>query len=192
MAKKPWYRLYLCIFLGNKHQVFLAVAMTVNDMDSIQKWYVIHYQLKNESRLIDNLINQNFYFYIPKILILKSQKIKSTSLFPEYGFVQSSANQINALNYTKGLKYVLKNGSVYLPIRDSLIAEIQEACKDFQAQPLMVMPKLHSNVTILDGPLKGNLVKVMGFSKSDRVQILFNLLGRNVISETTMYNLSLA
>lgn len=192
MSKRPWYRLYLCVFLRNKHQVFLAVAMTINDMGSIKKWYVIHYQLKNESRLIDNLINKNFYFYIPKILLLKNQKIKSTSLFPGYGFVQSTANQLNALNYTKGLKRVLKNGLVYSPIRDSSIKEIQEATKDFQTQPLTVMPKLHSNVTILNGPIKGNLVKVMGFSKSDRVQILFNLLGRNVISETTMYNLSLA
>ena len=163
--------------------------MTKLTTDSTKKWYVIHYHLKNEPKLIENLSNQNFYFYIPKILLLKNKLTKSTPLFPGYGFVQSTANQINSLNYTKGLKYVLKNGPVYSCINDSLLTEIQEANSKYQTQPLTLLPKLHSDVTILRGPLKGNLVKVMGFSKTDRVKILFNLLGRNVHSETTLGNL---
>ena len=166
--------------------------MTKFNTDSTKKWYVIHYQLINEPRLIENLSNQNFYFYIPKILLLKNKQTKSTPLFPGYGFVQSTANQITALNYTKGLKYVLRNGPVYSHINNSLISEIQEANKDYQTQPLTVLPKLNSHVTILNGPFKGNLVKVMGFSKVDRVKILFNLLGRNLISETTLNNLKIS
>ena len=160
--------------------------------DSTKKWYVIHYQLTNELRLIENLSNQNFHFYIPKILLLKNKQTKFTSLFPGYGFVQSTANRLNALNFTKGLKYVLRNGPVYSHLNDSLINEIQETNKDFQIQPLTLMPKLNSDVSILNGPLKGNLVKVMGFSKADRVKILFNLLGRNVLSETTLDNLKIS
>jgi transcription antitermination factor NusG len=166
--------------------------MTELNTDSTKKWYVIHYQSINEPRLIENLINQNFYFYIPKILLLKNKQVKSTPLFPGYGFVQSTANQLNALNYTKGLKYVLKNGDVYSCLSDSLISEIQEANKDFQIQPLTLLPKLNSDVTILNGPLKGNLVKVMGFSKADRVKILYNLLGRSVLSETALDNLKIS
>ncbi|MDC0244861.1 hypothetical protein OAK96_06385 [Pseudomonadota bacterium] len=154
-----------------------------------KKWYVIHYQLINEQRLVENLINQNFHFYIPKIQLLQNNQVKSTALFPGYGFVQSADHQIAALNYTKGLKYVLKNGAVYSYISDSLINDIKDANKAYQSQPLSLLPKLHSDVTILNGPLKGNLVKVMGFSKTDRVKILFNLLGRNVLSETTLDNL---
>tara|TARA_B100000768_G_scaffold161204_1_gene161151 strand:- start:81 stop:581 length:501 start_codon:yes stop_codon:yes gene_type:complete len=165
--------------------------MTVLNTDSTKKWYVINYQLTNEPRLIENLSNQNFDFYIPKILLLKNKIIKNTPLFPGYGFVQSAANQINSLNYTKGLKYVLKNGAEYSYICDSILSEIQEANKDFQTQPLAVMPKLHSDVIILKGPMKGNLVRVMGFSKSDRVKVLFNLLGRNVHFETTLANLNI-
>tara|TARA_B110000008_G_C16954840_1_gene557769 strand:- start:1248 stop:1748 length:501 start_codon:yes stop_codon:yes gene_type:complete len=157
--------------------------------DLTKKWYVIHYQLINELRLIENLSNQNFCFYIPKILLLKNKHIKSTPLFPGYGFVQSAANQVTALNNTKGLKYVLRNGDVYSHISDTLISEIQEANKDYQSQPLALLPQLNSHVTISNGPLKGNLVKVMSFSKSDRVKILFNLLGRKVLSETTLDNL---
>ena len=129
--------------------------MTKLYADSTKKWYVIHYNFLNESRLIENLRNQNFYFYIPKILLLKNKQTKSTPLFPGYGFVQSTANQVNSLNYTKGLQYVLRNGSVYSHVSDSLILEIQEANSVYQTQPLTLLPKLHSDVTILKGPLKG-------------------------------------
>jgi len=166
--------------------------MTELNTNSTKKWYVIHYQLTNESRLIENLNKQNFDFYIPKILLLKNKEIKSTPLFPGYGFVQSTTNQVTPLNYTKGLKYVLRNGSVYSHINDVHIREIQEANKDYQIQPLAVRPKLNSHVTILNGPLKGNLVRVMGFSNADRVKILFNLLGRNVTSEITLNNLKIS
>ena len=165
--------------------------MTEIKTDLIKKWYVIYYLLKNESRLIENLNNQNFNFYIPKILISKNKLVKHTSLFPGYGFVESTPNHVNSLNYTKGLKYVLKNGSVYSHISDSLLEEIKEANKDFQTHPLVTVPKLYSDVTILNGPFKGNLVRFMGLSKSDRVKVLFILLGRNVHFETTLNNLKI-
>ncbi len=165
--------------------------MTELNTDSTKKWYVIHYQLINERRLVDNLINQNFSFYIPKFLLLQNKQVKSTPLFPGYGFVQSTANQITALNYTKGLKYVLRNGPMYSHISDSLFSKIQEANQDYQTQPLTLLPKLNSDATMLNGPFKGNLVKVMGFSKANRVKILFNLLGRNVLSETPLDNLAI-
>ena len=161
-------------------------------IDSKKKWYVIHYHLKDELRLIMNLTNQNFKFYIPKILISKNKQIKNSALFPGYGFVKCPDNQVNSLNYTKGLKYVLRNGLVFSNVSCSLISEIQEANKDYQKQPLTVLPKLHSDVIILNGPLKGNLVKVMGFSNSDRVKILFNILGRSVFSETLIDNLKIS
>jgi len=166
--------------------------MTQLNRDSTIKWYIIYYLLRDEPRLIQNLNNQNFKFYIPKILLLKNKIKKNTPLFPGYGFVQSAPNQINSLNYTKGLKYVLRNGAVYSHISDSILSELHEANKDFQTQPLVIVPKLHSNVTILKGPLKGNLVRFMGFSKSDRVNVLFKILGRNVHFETTSDNLKIS
>lgn len=165
--------------------------MTELNTDLIKKWYVIYYSLTNEQRLIENLNNQNFNFYIPKILILKNKIIKTTSLFPGYGFVESTPKLVNSLNYTKGLKYVLKNGAVYSHISDVLMEEIKEANKDFQTRPLVAVPKIDSDVTILNGALKGNLVRFMGLSKSDRVKVLFNLLGRNVHFETTLDNLKI-
>ena len=166
--------------------------MTELNRNSTKKWYVIYYQLRNESRLIENLDNQDFNLFIPKILLLKNKKIKSTPLFPGYGFVQCTTNQVSSLNFTKGLKYVLRNGHRYTNISDVHIKEIQEAYQDNQMQPLVVKPRINSNVTVLNGPLKGNLVKVMGFSDADRVKILFNLLGRNLTSEITLNNLKIS
>jgi hypothetical protein len=36
-----------------------------------KSWVVIKYNLLNETRLINNLSNQNFIYYFPKVLVKK-------------------------------------------------------------------------------------------------------------------------
>ena len=125
-------------------------------------------------------------------MIFENKQLISSPLFPRYGFVQCTENQVNPLNNTKGLKYVLRNGSIFLSIANTLINEIKNVTKNYETQPLALLPKLHSDVTILYGPLSENLLKVMSFSDYDRVKILFKLFVRNVLSETALDNLKIS
>jgi hypothetical protein len=40
-----------------------------------KSWVVIKYNLLNESRLVDNLINQKLTYYFPKFLVKKIIKL---------------------------------------------------------------------------------------------------------------------
>jgi len=160
-------------------------------MDLEKKWFVIFYQLINELKLINNLQNQNFDFYIPKILVSKNNRIKNSPLFPGYGFVRSADNQISSLKYTKGLKYILKFGNSHACVDISIINDIKKFSQDYQNNSLLIKPELQSDVTILRGPLKGNLVRVMSLTKNDRVKFLYSLLGRNKISETDLNSIKI-
>jgi len=154
-----------------------------------KSWVVIKYNLLNETRLINNLSNQNFAFYFPKVLVKKNNQIKSLNLFPGYAFVQYDENKIHSLNYTKGLSYVLKSGVEYSLLDNAYIEEIKEIQEFSKNSPLRPILKLNSEAVISAGPLKGRLVKIIGYKAKDRISFMYNLLGRDLVSDIVIENL---
>ena len=154
-----------------------------------KSWVVIKYNLLNETRLIDNLINQSFTYYFPKVLVKKNNQTKSLNLFPGYAFVQHEADKMPALNYTRGLNYVLKSGVEYSLLNNSYINEIKRMQESSKKLPLRPMPKLNSEATITEGPLKGRLIKIIGYAAKDRISFMYNLLGRDLVSDIEIKNL---
>ena len=152
-------------------------------------WVVIKYNLLNETKLVDNLRNQNFTYYFPKILVKKNNQTKSLNLFPGYAFVQYEENKMNALNYTRGLNYVLKSGAEYSLLNNSYINEIKVMQDSSKKLPIRPMPKLNSEATITEGPLKGRLIKIIGYTAKDRISFMYNLLGRDLVSDIEIENL---
>jgi hypothetical protein len=51
------------------------------------------------------------------------------------------------------------------------------------------MPKLNSEATISAGPLKGRLIKIIGYTAKDRISFMYNLLGRDLVSDIEIENL---
>lgn len=154
-----------------------------------KSWVVIKYNLLNETRLIDNLSNQNFAFYFPKVFVKKNNQIKLLNLFPGYAFVQYDENKIHSLNYTRGLNYVLKSGVEYSLLNNSYINDIKWMQESSNKLPLRPMPKLNSEAIISAGPLKGRLIKIIGYTAKDRINFMYNLLGRDLVSDIEIENL---
>jgi transcription antitermination factor NusG len=154
-----------------------------------KSWVVIKYKLINETRLIDNLINQNFTYYFPKVLIKKNNQTKSLNLFPGYAFVQFEFNKMSALNYTKGLSYVLKSGVEYSVLDNSYIDEIKAVQDSSMKLPLPLKPKLNSDAIITEGPLKGRVIRIIAFKSKDRISFMYNLLGRDLLSDIEINNI---
>ena len=155
-----------------------------------KRWVVIKYNLFNETRLVDNLSNQNFSYYFPEVLVKKNNQTKSLKLFPGYAFVQYEENKMCALNYTKGLNYVLKSGFEYSLLDDAYINEIKGIQESSWDLPIRSMPKLNSEATISAGPLKGRVIKIIGYAAKDRISFMYNLLGRDLVSDTKIENLT--
>jgi transcription antitermination factor NusG len=154
-----------------------------------KSWLVIKYNLLNEARLVNNLNNQKFTYYFPKVLVKKNNQTKLLNLFPGYAFVQYDENKIHALNYTKGLQHVLKSGVEYSLLDNAYINEIkemQESLKKLSLEPIL---KLNSEALISAGPLKGKLIKIIGYKTQDRISFMYNLLGRNFVSDIEIENL---
>ena len=154
-----------------------------------KSWVVIKYNLLNETRLIDNLSNQNFAFYFPKVLVKENNQIKSLNLIPGYAFVQYESDKMPALNYTRGLNYVLKSGVEYSLLNNSYINDIKGMQESSKKLPVRPMPKLDSEAFILAGPLKGRLIKIIGYTAKDRISFMYNLLGRDLVSDIEIQNL---
>ena len=148
-----------------------------------KSWVVINYILSNEIRLIENLDNQNFRYYFPKIYIKKNNQSILLNLFPGYAFVQHEADKMPALNYTRGLNYVLKSGVEYSVLDNSYIDEIKGIQESSIKLPVSLKPALNSDAIIAEGPLKGRIVKIIGFKAKDRITFMYNLLGRNLVSD---------
>ena len=148
-----------------------------------KSWVVIKYNLLNENRLVDNLNNQNFTYYFPKILLKKNNQLTLLNLFPGYAFVQYDENKIHSLNYTKGLSYVLKSGVEYSLLDNIYINKIKDIQESSNNSPLRPMPKLNSEAFISAGPFKGRLVKIIEYKAEDRISFMYNLLGRDLVSD---------
>ena len=154
-----------------------------------KSWVVIKYNLLNETRLVNNLSNQNFTYYFPNISLRKNNQLKILNLFPDYAFVQYDENKMHVFNYTKGLNYVLKSGVEYSLLNNSYINEIKRMQESSKKLPLRPMPKLNSEATITEGPLKGRLIKIIGYAAKDRISFMYNLLGRDLVSDIEIENL---
>ena len=135
-------------------------------------WVVIKYILTNENRLINNLSNQNFTYYFPKIFIKKCNNLKSLNLFPGYAFVKYDEKKIHALDYTKGLNYVLKSGDKYSFLENKYIEAIKSMQESSIKLPVTYKPKLDSDVFVNEGLLKGKFVKVIGYKPNNRIKYM--------------------
>lgn len=154
-----------------------------------KSWVVINYILSNESRLIENLDNQKFSYYFPKIYTKKNSQSILLNLFPGYAFVKYDEKKIYSLNYTRGLNYVLKTGGKYSILDNSYIDEIKAIQESSINLPISVKPALNSNAIVAEGPLKGRVIKIIGFKSKDRITFMYNLLGRKLITDIEIKNI---
>lgn len=152
-------------------------------------WVAFNYFKKNEKTLISNLKNQDFEYFIPKVLIIKDNNIKTDNLFPGYGFVKHN-NSITSLNFTRGVNKVVRFGSNYGLLNDDQIKKMKILMDESFASPIIQRKSINSQVKILNGPLKGISGKLISYSSKDRVVILYKMLGRNITLELEESNLA--
>ena len=145
----------------------------------MNKWLVASYIKKELKRLELNLTNQNFKYYLPKIIIQKNKSIfkKDEVLFPGYIFIHIDPTKYSALNYTKGVKNIIKFGNNISFISDDEIENIKVFEKIHQNLPVKKNIQIGQDVKIKEGGLKGNLAKIYSLPAKERIDILVYILG---------------
>ena len=154
------------------------------------KWLIALYKINEVKNVERNLLNQEFAYYLPKITIKKiNSKSKEEVLFPSYIFVNTDIENYSAVNYTKGIKNIIKFGE-YIPfISDEDIKAMRIAEETSKINPIASQIQIGQEAHIINGSFKGSLVKICSLPSKKRVDVLLTFLGslrRVNIAETDL------
>ena len=153
----------------------------------LKKWIVATYKSNEVKRVERNLLNQNFDFYLPKIIIKKiNTKPKVEVLFPGYIFVNTNLDKYKSLKYTKGIGKIIQFGDNIANVSNEEIESMKMLEETSKIDPVVSQVKIGQAVTIAKGSLKGTIAKVCSLPAKERVGILLSFLGtvrRVTISE---------
>jgi transcriptional antiterminator RfaH len=129
-----------------------------------KQWFVLTSKPREEQRAFDNLANQGFEVFLPKVArIKKRQVIKSVALeplFPSYLFIQLDTNEanFNAIRSTRGVGSFVRFGLQAATIDNTVIESIKEniACaKQHRTLDEIVDYQQGNSVEFTQGPFKG-------------------------------------
>ena len=143
----------------------------------LKKWLVATYKVNEIKRLEKNLLNQNFDYYLPKVTIRKNSKLIEEALFPGYIFINTNIDNYSTLNYTIGIKNILKFGNKISSVSYDEIKSIQLAEEESKLNPISTNIKIGQDALIASGSLKGSIVKICSLPSKERVGILLSFLG---------------
>ena len=153
-------------------------------------WLVATYKINQVRRLENNLSNQKFDYYLPKITTIKTNSNpKEELLFPGYIFVNTGFENYSVLKYTLGIKNIIKFGNKISYITYEDIKNMQIAAETSRIDPLTPKIQIGQDALITSGSLKGNMVKICSLPSKERVEVFLTFLGsmrRVTISENDL------
>lgn len=155
-------------------------------------WFIASYKINEIKRLEQNLINQKFKYYLPKIVTknINTFATKEEVLFPGYIFVNIGFKNYSKLKYTIGIKKVIKFGNSISFISDDEIKAIKSIEKTSKRDPVFSAIQIGQDAVVLKGSLKGSIVKVCSLPSKKRIDILLSILGSPRRVSIPLQNLS--
>lgn len=153
-----------------------------------RSWYVIQTKPTAEETVQQHLRNASFETFLPRIRTMVRGGGRSVSriksLFPSYLFAHlnlEDANLYRTIKYTRGVRRILGDGAMPIPIPDEAI-EIMRSRMDGEGviEQRLIMAK-GDEVRIRTGPFK-DLVGILEkpVSAAGRVKVLLAILHHNV------------
>lgn len=152
-----------------------------------QAWYVIHTKPRKERHVSEYLKSQEFEVYFPTLRVkpVNPRASKIRPYFPRYIFVKADIKEvgISALQWIPNAIGLVKFGDDVATIPDEIVSDLKQCVKDIQGAGGLNLAGLKKGdpIKITHGPLAGcEAIFDMRFSVSDRVQVLLEILGRQV------------
>lgn len=144
----------------------------------MENWLIASYKTNEVKKVEENLSNQRFDYYLPRVNIKKlNSNSKVELLFPGYIFVRTNIENYSALKYTRGIKHIIKFGENIPFINDDEVNYIKKVEETSESRPVIQSIQIGQDVTIAKGSLKGNIVKIFSLPSKERVEILLSILG---------------
>ena len=155
-------------------------------------WMVATYKINELKRLEENLNNQNFDYYNPKIRIKKqNSSAREEPLFPGYIFIQANLENYQKIKYTKGINKLLNFNNNVAVLEDDEIDELKRIEESSFITPIIQEIYIGQEGTMSDGPFKGSLITIASLPKKNRVNIFVHILGTKRKVTTSINEISL-
>ena len=158
-----------------------------------KRWYVIQTKPASEASVQQHLVNAAFETFLPRIrTMVRGQKrglSRVKSLFPSYLFAHldlTDPNLYRMIKYTRGVRKILGDGALPVPIPDEMIALIRgRVDADGVIEQRLVMKKGDA-VRIRTGMFR-DLVGILEkpVSAAGRVKVLLQIMRHQVRCELT-------
>jgi transcriptional antiterminator RfaH len=157
-----------------------------SNLESMKHWYLVYCKARQEDVAAAGLEEQGFAVYLPKVRVKRRRSIGRVELeepiFPRYLFVAQidDDQSISPVLYTAGVQKLVRFGTDYLPVSDSVIAALKNredpetGCHRLQ----MLAKDPGERIRIGSGALAGLEGIFEARSGHDRVVVLIELLGQ--------------
>ena len=147
-------------------------------------WFVVATKPNAEQAAKMNLARQGFAPYLPQIKTTRRHarrvEIVKRPLFPGYIFVELDAGQARwrSINGTYGVRHILINAGRPQAVPDELVEALVAREQDTSGGILVK----GDTVEVYGGPFDAQIGEVLSMDDANRVRLLLNLMGGQVIS----------
>ena len=142
-------------------------------------WIVVTLKPNQSKRAEENLLNQGFTTFFPKITYPANEKLVTKDLFPGYGFIQfTEYEKLLSINSTKGVSRVMRINDSIAKLADSVIENIKKQLSNLNSQLAIRRPfKKNDKVIIEFKVLNNQEAEVMDVcNKKDSQKVLLKIL----------------
>lgn len=151
-------------------------------------WCVVHTQPLKEQVASRHLIEQGFEVYLPQFRKTRRHARKVDEvlapLFPRYLFVgmDMEVARFHAINGTRGVAYLLMQKDRPALVPTDVVEQLraQEAPDGTVSMDCLQMFTKGDKVFVREGMFKDQYATFVGYTDSQRVEILLQFLGRDV------------
>ena len=144
----------------------------------MKNWLVATYKINKLKILEENLKNQKFKYYIPKIRTIKLNSLpKDEPLFPGYIFIFCTSDKYLKLKYTIGIKDVISYDHYVPVLNDDEICKLKELEQLSYIHPILEKIFIGQEISLIKGPLRNSIATIASMPKDRRIKIFINLLG---------------
>jgi len=153
----------------------------------VEAWYVIHTKPRKERHVSEYLKSQGFEIYFPALSVkpVNPRCSKIRPYFPRYIFVKADIEEVgvSALQRVPNAIGLVTFGDNVATVPDEIVNNLKQSVKAIQGAGGLNLAGLKQGdpIKITHGPLAGHeAIFDMRLSASDRVQVLMEILGRQV------------
>ena len=161
----------------------------------MKQWFVAHTHPMKEIMAQQRLLEQGFNVYLPRYKKTRrhARKVEEvlSPLFPRYLFIEMDLekDRWRSINGTRGVSYLLTQEERPLSVPSHIILNLkaQETVEGIVPVKSVVSLAKGDQVRVIEGVFEGHVMTFDAFDDKQRVQLLLNFLGREMLVSLPHY-----